>query len=90
MPTPTNKLGTLIVTGASRGIGAAIARLAGQRGYAVAVNFCTAEPETRKVVAEVIAAGGPQERGAALVPRSGLRSFLLRGEYPTPVQGGPT
>jgi NAD(P)-dependent dehydrogenase (short-subunit alcohol dehydrogenase family) len=57
LPTRTNKIGTLIVTGASRGIGAAIARLAGQRGYAVAVNFCTAEPEARKVVAEIIAAG---------------------------------
>lgn len=30
---------TLIVTGASRGIGAEIARRAGARGYAVAVNF---------------------------------------------------
>lgn len=30
---------TLIVTGASRGIGAAIARLAAARGYAVVVNF---------------------------------------------------
>jgi NAD(P)-dependent dehydrogenase (short-subunit alcohol dehydrogenase family) len=29
----------LIVTGASRGIGAATARLAAQRGYAVCVNF---------------------------------------------------
>jgi NAD(P)-dependent dehydrogenase (short-subunit alcohol dehydrogenase family) len=30
---------TLIVTGASRGIGAAVARLAAARGYAVAVNY---------------------------------------------------
>jgi NAD(P)-dependent dehydrogenase (short-subunit alcohol dehydrogenase family) len=30
--------GTLLVTGGSRGIGAALARLAGRRGYAVAVN----------------------------------------------------
>ena len=37
--------GTLIVTGASRGIGAAIARLAGQRGYAVALNFSSAKAE---------------------------------------------
>ena len=29
----------LIVTGASRGIGAATARLAGQRGYSVCVNY---------------------------------------------------
>ncbi len=32
-------MGTLIVTGSSRGIGAAVARLAGARGYAVAVNY---------------------------------------------------
>lgn len=32
-------MGTLIVTGSSRGIGAAVARLAATRGYAVAVNY---------------------------------------------------
>ena len=56
--TPTSELGTLIVTGASRGIGAAIARLAGARGWAVAVNFSTGEKEAQNVVAEVIANGG--------------------------------
>jgi predicted Rossmann-fold nucleotide-binding protein len=30
---------TLIVTGGGRGIGAAVARLAATRGYAVAVNY---------------------------------------------------
>ena len=47
-----------IVTGASRGIGAAVARLAGARGWAVAVNFSTGEKEAQNVVAEVIANGG--------------------------------
>jgi NAD(P)-dependent dehydrogenase (short-subunit alcohol dehydrogenase family) len=56
--TPTSELGTLTVTGASRGIGAAIARLAGARGWAVAVNFSTGEKEAQNVVAEVIANGG--------------------------------
>jgi NAD(P)-dependent dehydrogenase (short-subunit alcohol dehydrogenase family) len=56
--TPTSELGTLIVTGASRGIGAAIARLAGARGWAVAVNFSTGENEAQNVVAEIIANGG--------------------------------
>ena len=51
-------LGMLIVTGASRGIGAAIARLAAQRGYAVAVNYSTGEAEAGKVVKEIIEAGG--------------------------------
>lgn len=50
--------GTLIVTGASRGIGAAIARLAAARGWAVAVNFCTGESEAASVVSEIAASGG--------------------------------
>jgi len=51
-------MGTLIVTGASRGIGAAIARLAGQRGYEVALNFSTGEAEAKKVAGEIVAGGG--------------------------------
>jgi NAD(P)-dependent dehydrogenase (short-subunit alcohol dehydrogenase family) len=50
--------GTLVVTGASRGIGAAIAKLAGGRGYSVAVNFATGEAEAAAVVREIIFAGG--------------------------------
>jgi NAD(P)-dependent dehydrogenase (short-subunit alcohol dehydrogenase family) len=52
------ELGTLIVTGASRGIGAAVATLAGERGYAVAVNFATSEGEAKKIVERIEAAGG--------------------------------
>jgi NAD(P)-dependent dehydrogenase (short-subunit alcohol dehydrogenase family) len=51
-------LGTLVVTGASRGIGAAIARLAGERGYAVAVNFSRAQAEAEQIAAEINSAGG--------------------------------
>jgi len=50
--------GTLIVTGASRGIGAAVALLAGQRGYFVAVNFSTGEVEATRVVDDIVCAGG--------------------------------
>jgi NAD(P)-dependent dehydrogenase (short-subunit alcohol dehydrogenase family) len=53
-----NELGTLIVTGASRGIGAAIATLAAQRGYAVAINFSTGSAEAAKVVDAIAASGG--------------------------------
>lgn len=53
-----NQIGTLIVTGASRGIGAAIARLAAARGFLVAVNYATAEPEARSVVDGIISSGG--------------------------------
>ncbi len=52
------QLGALIVTGASRGIGAAVARLAGERGYAVAVNFATNEADAKKVVDAIMAGGG--------------------------------
>jgi NAD(P)-dependent dehydrogenase (short-subunit alcohol dehydrogenase family) len=52
------ELGTLIVTGASRGIGAAIATVAAQRGYAVAVNYRTGESEAERVAADITAAGG--------------------------------
>lgn len=51
-------LGTLIVTGASRGIGAAVARLAGRRGYAVAVNFLAGERQGCQIVDEIISSGG--------------------------------
>jgi NAD(P)-dependent dehydrogenase (short-subunit alcohol dehydrogenase family) len=54
---PKAELGTLIVTGASRGIGAAIARLAGARGYAVAVNFDKGRVEAEAVVKEILSGG---------------------------------
>ena len=57
MTDPTH-LGTLIVTGASRGIGAATAALAANRGYAVAVNFSTGEAEATAVAREIAAKGG--------------------------------
>lgn len=54
----TDNLGTLLVTGASRGIGAAIAALAGERGYAVAVNFATSFTQAAQVVDGIVAGGG--------------------------------
>lgn len=48
----------LIVTGASRGIGAATARLAGVRGYNVAVNYHNDADAARRVVRDIEAAGG--------------------------------
>ena len=46
------------MTGASRGIGAAIAKLAGARGFAVAVNFACSEAAAREVVGHIVSAGG--------------------------------
>jgi NAD(P)-dependent dehydrogenase (short-subunit alcohol dehydrogenase family) len=48
----------LLVTGGSRGIGAAIARLAAARGYAVGVNYRSRRDAADAVVAEITAAGG--------------------------------
>jgi NAD(P)-dependent dehydrogenase (short-subunit alcohol dehydrogenase family) len=47
-----------IITGASRGIGAATALLAASRGYAVCVNYLKNEAAARGVVEAIAAAGG--------------------------------
>jgi NAD(P)-dependent dehydrogenase (short-subunit alcohol dehydrogenase family) len=47
----------LLITGASRGIGAATARLAAARGYDVAVNYKTDQAAAAEVVAAVKAQG---------------------------------
>jgi NAD(P)-dependent dehydrogenase (short-subunit alcohol dehydrogenase family) len=49
---------TMLVTGASRGIGAAVARLAAARGYQVAVNYHRSEGAANEVVAAIKEAGG--------------------------------
>jgi NAD(P)-dependent dehydrogenase (short-subunit alcohol dehydrogenase family) len=48
----------LLVTGASRGIGAATAVLAARKGYAVAVNYARNEAAAEQVVQAIRAAGG--------------------------------
>lgn len=48
----------MIVTGSSRGIGAATAILAAQRGYAVCVNYFSDAKAAQDVVDAIIAAGG--------------------------------
>ena len=50
--------GVMIVTGGSRGIGAATARLAAERGYAVCVNFVANERAALTVVDEIRDRGG--------------------------------
>ena len=49
---------TLLITGGSRGIGAATALLAAQHGYAVAVNYATHSAAADEVVRKIRAAGG--------------------------------
>jgi NAD(P)-dependent dehydrogenase (short-subunit alcohol dehydrogenase family) len=47
----------VLVTGGSRGIGAAVSRLAGSAGYDVAVNYKSDAAAAAEVVAHVVAAG---------------------------------
>ena len=49
---------TLLVTGGSRGIGAATARLAATRGYAVCVNYRSNRDAAERVVESIESAGG--------------------------------
>jgi NAD(P)-dependent dehydrogenase (short-subunit alcohol dehydrogenase family) len=48
----------MLVTGGSRGIGAAVAKLAARRGYAVGVNYRTHADAADAVVAEIRREGG--------------------------------
>ncbi len=48
----------LLVTGASRGIGAATSLLAARAGYAVAVNYCSDQQAAEAVVGQIHALGG--------------------------------
>jgi NAD(P)-dependent dehydrogenase (short-subunit alcohol dehydrogenase family) len=50
--------GTLIVTGGSRGIGAAISRLAAARGYSVAVNYHLNQASAVALVDQIEVGGG--------------------------------
>jgi NAD(P)-dependent dehydrogenase (short-subunit alcohol dehydrogenase family) len=48
----------MIVTGGSQGIGAAVARLAGARGYAVALTYQTSRDRAEAVATDIAKAGG--------------------------------
>jgi NAD(P)-dependent dehydrogenase (short-subunit alcohol dehydrogenase family) len=53
-----NSRNVMIVTGGGRGIGAATAKLAAQRGYAVCVNYLRDDEAAGAVVAGILAGGG--------------------------------
>src|SRR5512139_2754190 len=50
--------GVAIITGSGRGIGAAVAKLAAKRGWAVCVNYAGRADRAEAVVAEIRAGGG--------------------------------
>ena len=49
---------TILVTGGSRGIGAAVCLLAAQRGYAVAINYATNKMAADQLATDIFAKGG--------------------------------
>ena len=51
-------MGTVIITGAASGIGAATASMAARKGFAVCVNYLANEQGAEQVVADITAAGG--------------------------------
>jgi len=64
-----NRLPVLIVTGASRGIGAATAILAARRGFAVCVNYLKEREKAAQVVRAI-----QQENGCALAVQADISS----------------
>jgi 3-oxoacyl-[acyl-carrier protein] reductase len=91
-----------VVTGASRGIGAAIALALGGQGAGVVVNFCTRREQAEEVVAAIHAVGGRAlavqgdvgtEQGAeavasAAIDRFGAVHILVNNASPR-IQGKP-
>ncbi|MDE0200935.1 MAG: SDR family oxidoreductase [Rhodospirillaceae bacterium] len=65
----------MIVTGGSRGIGAAVARLAGAKGYDVAVNYAGAKDRAEEVAVEIRKAG---QRAIAIQADMGKEDDILR------------
>ena len=49
---------TMLITGASRGIGAETAKLAAQHGYQVAINYVSNDQAAKAVVNDISSAGG--------------------------------
>ncbi|MGH2550788.1 MAG: SDR family NAD(P)-dependent oxidoreductase, partial [Thermomicrobiales bacterium] len=71
----TQDRGVLIVTGAGRGIGAAVAIRAAQDGYTVAVNYGRSAEAAERVVAQIAASGG---RAKAIQGDIGAEADILR------------
>ena len=65
---------TVIITGASRGIGAATAKLAGERGWRVCVNYNSSPDKADEVVNAINSGGG---EAFAVQANAGVESDIL-------------
>jgi NAD(P)-dependent dehydrogenase (short-subunit alcohol dehydrogenase family) len=63
--------GTLIVTGSGRGIGAAVAKLAGKRGFRVVVNYARNAQAAADVARAIVSGGGSATVIQADISREG-------------------
>lgn len=68
-------MAVILITGASRGIGAATARLAAQRGYAVCINYKSHAVAAHALVDEIETAGG---RAIAMAADVSIESDVIR------------
>ena len=70
-----------VVTGASRGLGRAAARLLARRGAAVGVNFAAQGAAAEALVAEIVAAGGRAiALGADVADAAAVEAMMARAE----------
>ena len=79
-------MSVMIVTGGSRGIGAATAILAASQGYSVVVNYLANEQAARQVVSEIVSNGG---RALAVSGDVGDEADVLRLFALTAKEFGP-
>ncbi|HEX4203990.1 MAG TPA: SDR family oxidoreductase [Ktedonobacteraceae bacterium] len=83
------KPGAIIVTGASRGIGAAVAKLVGAHGFPVAVNFTSGEAAAQEVVSQIVTTGGRATaiQGDIAREEDAIRLFETAARELGPLQG---
>jgi 3-oxoacyl-[acyl-carrier protein] reductase len=74
-----NQRGAVIVSGASRGIGAEVALSLAAQGHAIVVNFCHSERQAQSVLDEIRARGGRAiTHGANVSDQQAVREMVAR------------